>query len=71
MALTLTSLSDIIFRMEYLILTSPSVIPPLNLSSDVINIGPCVMVAGCSMRLSTPPSETASCISRTFCFELE
>lgn len=45
---------------QYLILTSPSVIPPLNLSSDVINMGPCVIVAGCSMRLSTPPNETAS-----------
>ena len=42
-------------------------ISPSLLSSSVIIMGPWVMVAGCSMRLSAPPSDTARLITRTPC----
>ena len=49
----------------YLNLMSPSVMSASFLSSSLITLGPCVMEAGCSIRLSTPPRDTASSISCT------
>ena len=55
------------YALFYLSLMSPSVMPAFALSSSVIIMGPCVMVAGCSIRLSTPPRETARGTSFMLC----
>lgn len=47
-----------------------SVIPPARRASFVMKISPWVMLAGCSIIDSTPPSDSASWISFTFCNRL-
>ena len=46
--------------MEYLILSSPSVTKDFCRASGLMNRSPWVMLAGCSIKDSTPPRETAN-----------
>ena len=57
------------WRAAYLKRMRPSVIHASFRSASLITSGPCVMDAGCSIKLSTLPSDTARLTRRTFCVD--